>query len=242
MTYAGSQAEVARGITVKILIAGRSEQTIGEVCTDGVPIPQTSVDDIEVTNQDSGDWKEFKSGRKDGGECEVKCNAVDGDLGQAELAYGSANGSTALITVTYPSGSTQTFNAVIKSYDHTVDGDILKITSKLKVSGEPSFSTTASALTGLTATGETLVPVYGASVFRHTVTIAAADTEIVFVPVQAASGAVITVNGTAVASGGNGTVAIGAAGTTVIKDVPIVVKELSKAAKVYDVTVIRPAA
>ena len=74
MTYVNSLASVARGIEVKILIPGRNEQKIGEPLDDGIPIPQTSTDDIEVTNQDSGDWKEYKAGRKD--EENVKSNAT----------------------------------------------------------------------------------------------------------------------------------------------------------------------
>lgn len=243
MTYVNSLATVARGITVKILIAGRTEQLIGEILDDGVPIPQTSTDDIEVTNQNSGDWKEYKAGRKDGGECELKCHAIDGDLGQIELAYASANGSTALFTVTFTSGSVLTFYGTVKTYDHTVEGQLLKISSKIKVSGEPQFSTTKSALTDLTVTGETLVPsTFSGTSYTYTTTIAAADTEAVIVPTQGASGATITVDGVSVASGGNGTITIGAAGTDIIRSVAVVVKELTKTATVYTVIITRPKA
>ena len=242
MAYTTSQATVARGITVEITLTGGSKHAIGEITSDGVPIPQTEVDDIEVTNQDSGDWKEYKAGRKDGGETEIKANAIDGDLGQIDLSTAAAAGSTALFTVTFPSGSVLTFYGTVKTFDHVVEDEILRISSKVKVSGAPTFSPTKSALTGLTATGETLVPTFGADTEVYTVTIAAADTQIVLVPVQAASGATITVDGTTVATGGNGTVTIGTAGTTVIKQISVVVKETSKSARVYTVIVTRPAA
>lgn len=232
MVYTTSQATVARGITVAI-----GSDLIAEIVDDGVPIPQTEVDDIEVTNQDSGDWKEYKAGRKDGGECEIKANAVDGDVGQQALAAAAAAGSTVLFTVTFPSGSVLTFYGTVKTFDHIVEDQILRISAKVKVSGAPTFSTTKSALTGLTATGEVLQPTFGATTYKYICQIATGDTNIVFVPVQAAAGATITVNGVSVASGGNGTVTVGAAGT--ITEVDIVVKELNKAATIYHVTVYR---
>ena len=122
MTYVKSQANVARGIKVKI-----GNTYIGEICTDGVPIPQVEVDDIEVTNQDSGDWKEYLAGRKDGGECELKCNAVDSDAGQIALKNAYTAGTAYLFTNEFGSGSNQTFYAVVKTYDHIVEDDIIKL-------------------------------------------------------------------------------------------------------------------
>jgi hypothetical protein len=232
MVYTTSQATVARGIVVKI-----GNDVIAEITDDGVPIPQTEVDDIEVTNQDSGDWKEYKAGRKDGGECEIKANAVDGDVGQVSLAAAAAAGSTVLFTVNFPSGSILTFYGTVKTFDHLVEDQIMKISSKVKVSGAPTFSTTASALTGLTITGQTLSPTFGATKYAYISSVLTAVTQVVVVPVQAASGAVITVNGVAVASGGNGTVDLGVAGT--IKEIDVVVKELTKAATIYHITVFR---
>ena len=244
MTYVNSLASVARGITVKILIAGRTEQLIGEPLDDGIPIPQTSTDDIEVTNQDSGDWKEYKAGRKDGGETELKCHAIDGDLGQIELAYAAANGSTALFTVTFgTTGGVLTFYGTVKTYDHTVENQLMMISSKIKVSGEPQFSTTKSALTALAVTTETLVPApFSATAYTYTTVIAAADTEAIIVATQAATGATITVDGNAVASGANATITIGTAGTDIIRSVAVVVKELTKTATVYTVIITRPKA
>lgn len=241
MTYVNSLASVARGIEVKILIPGRSEQKIGEPLDDGIPIPQTSTDDIEVTNQDSGDWKEYKAGRKDGGECEIKCHAIAGDLGQIELAYASANGSTALFTVTFSDGSYLTFYGTVKTFDHIVEGQLLLISSKVKVSGEPIYSTSKSVLTGLTVTGENLIPSFAGTTYVYTTTIAAADTQAVIVP-QAAAGTIITVDGAIVVSGGNGTITIGPTGTDVVRSVAVVVAEPSKAVTVYTVIIIRPSA
>jgi hypothetical protein len=232
MVYTTSQATVARGIVVKI-----GNDIIGEITDDGVPIPSTDVDDIEVTNQDSGDWKEYKAGRKDGGECEIKANAVDGDAGQISLAAAAAAGSTVLFTVAFPSGSTLTFYGTVKTYDHVVEDQILRISSKIKVSGAPTFSTTASALTGMTITAQTMTPTFAADKFKYISSVVTATTSVVVVPVQAAVGAVITVNGTVVASGGNGTVTLGSAGT--IKEIDVVVKEVSKAASIYHITVYR---
>lgn len=239
MVYTTSQAVVARGITVQI-----GNDVITEITDDGVPIPATEVDDIEVTNQDSGDWKEYKAGRKDGGECEIKANAVDGDPGQMALAAASAAGSTVLFTVTFPSGSVLTFYGTVKTYDHIVEDQILRISSKVKVSGAPTFSQTSSALTGLTMTDGTnnqpLQPLFAADKFKYVAVVDTGDTQVKVVPVQAASGATITVNGVSVTSGNTGDVmtALGAANT--ITEIDVVVKELSKAARIYHITVFRP--
>lgn len=232
MVYTTSQAVVARGITVKI-----GNDLIAEITDDGVPIPQTEVDDIEVTNQDSGDWKEYKAGRKDGGECEIKANAVDGDTGQQALSAAAAAGSTVLFTVTFPSGSILTFYGTVKTYDHVVEDQILRISSKIKVSGAPTFSTTASALTALSLTGESLSPTFSASKYKYICSVATGDTTVTVVPTQGASGATITVNGASVSSGIGGEVTLGDAGT--ITDIDIVVKETSKAATIYHVVVYR---
>lgn len=232
MVYTTSQATVARGIVVKI-----GNDIIGEITDDGVPIPSTDVDDIEVTNQDSGDWKEYKAGRKDGGECEIKANAVDGDAGQIALATAAAGGSTVLFTVTFPSGSVLTFYGTVKTYDHVVEDQILRISSKIKVSGAPTFSATTSALTGLAITAQTISPTFDAAKFKYISSVVTATTSVVVVPTQAAVGAVITVNGVAVASGGNGSVTLGSAGT--IKEIDVIVKEVSKAASIYHITVFR---
>lgn len=234
MVYTTSQATVARGIVVKI-----GNDVITEITDDGVPIPQTEVDDIEVTNQDSGDWKEYKAGRKDGGECEIKANAVDGDVGQAALATAAAAGSTVLFTVTFPSGSVLTFYGTVKTYDHIVEDQILRISSKIKVSGAPTFSTTKSALTALSITGETLSPVFGATTYKYICSVATGDTESIVVPTQAAAGTTFTVNGTSTTSGSGVTITLGAAGT--LTEVDVVVKETSKAATIYHITIFRAA-
>ncbi|MCK9310673.1 MAG: cadherin-like beta sandwich domain-containing protein [Bacteroidales bacterium] len=232
MVYTTSQATVARGITVKI-----GNDVITEITDDGVPIPQTEVDDIEVTNQDSGDWKEYKAGRKDGGECEIKANAVDGDAGQSALAAAATSGATVLFTVTFPSGSVLTFYGTVKTYDHVVEDQILRISSKVKVSGAPTFSTATSALTGMAITAQSMSPSFAPAKFKYICSVVTGTAAVVVVPTQAAVGSAITVNGVSVASGGNGSVNLGSAGT--ITEIDVVVKELSKAASIYHITVFR---
>jgi hypothetical protein len=238
MVYTTSQASVARGIVVKI-----GNDVITEITDDGVPIPQTETDDIEVTNQDSGDWKEYKAGRKDGGECEIKANAVDGDAGQMALAAANAAGSTVLFTLTFPSGSVLTFYGTVKSFDHIVEDQILRISSKIKVSGAPTFSATKSALTGLTMTDGTnnqaLQPLFNAEKYKYVAVVDTGDTQVKVMPVQAAAGTTFTVNGVAVTSGNTGAVMtdLGAAGTITVVDV--IVKETDKAATIYEIVIYR---
>lgn len=232
MTYTTSQATIARGIVVKI-----GNTVITEIVDDGVPIPETETDDIEVTNQDSGDWKEYKPGRKDGGECELKANAVDGDAGQIALAAAAAAGSTVLFTVTFPSGSVLTFYGTVKTFDHVVEDQILRISSKIKVSGEPTFSSTMSALTGLATSTGSLFPGFAADKYKYVVDVVTGTTSLNVTPTQAAEGAAITVNGTTVTSGSAQSVTLGAAGT--LTDITVVVKEVSKAAAIYTLTIKR---
>lgn len=239
MVYTTSQATVARGIVVKI-----GNDPITEIVDDGVPIPQTEVDDIEVTNQDSGDWKEYKAGRKDGGECEIKANAVDGDPGQAALSAAADAGSTVLFTVEFPSGSTLTFYGTVKTFDHIVEDQILRISSKIKVSGAPTFATTKSALTGLTMTDGTnnqaLQPLFAASKYKYVAVVDTGDTEVKVVPVQAASGATLTVNGVSVTSGNTDSVMTPLNDANTITEIDVIVKELTKAAQIYHITIFKP--
>jgi len=238
MTYVKSQASVARGIKVKI-----GNTYIGEICTDGVPIPQVEVDDIEVTNQDSGDWKEYLAGRKDGGECEIKCNAVDSDAGQIALKDAYAAGTPHLFTTEFGSGSNQTFYAVVKTYDHIIEDDIIKLSCKLKVSGAPEFSTTASALSGLTVKSGTdvqpLTPAFAADKFLYLCSVANETTAVKVTPVQEAPGATFTVNGVTATHNTDSVVTLGDADT--ITTVDVMVKEPSKTAKVYTVHIYRAA-
>ena len=238
MTYTTSQALVARGITVQI-----GSDLIAEILDDGVPIPQTETDDLEVTNQDSGDWKEYKPGRKDGGECEIKCNAVDGDTGQLALAAAADAGSTVLFTVTFPSAAVLTFYGTVKTFDHIVEDQILKVSAKIKVSGAPTYSTTPSALTGLTMTDGTnnqaLQPLFSASKYKYVAVVDTGDTEVKVAPVQAAAGTTLTVNGVSVLTGNSGNVMTALNAANSITEIDIVVKETSKTAKIYHITVFR---
>lgn len=142
MTYVNSLATVARNVVVNI-----DGVAIGEITDDGIPKPQTTTDDIETTNQDSGDWKEYKAGRKDGGETEIKGHAVPSNTGQIALAAAAAAGSTNLFTVKFPSGSVLSFYGTVKSFDTYAEGQLLMFSSKVKISGQPTFATTSSALT-----------------------------------------------------------------------------------------------
>jgi len=130
-----------------------------------------------------------------------------------------------------------TFYGTVKTYDHVVEDQILRISSKVKVSGAPTFSTATSALTGLTVTGQSMSPSFDAAKFKYICSVITGTTAVVVVPVQAAVGSAITVNGVSVATGGNGSVNLGNAGT--ITEIDVIVKELSKAASIYHITVFR---
>lgn len=234
MTYVNSQSTIARGVTVTI-----GGVKIGEIVDDGIPVPQTETDDIEVTNQDSGDWKEYKPGRKDGGECEIKGNSVPSDAGQQALAAASASGTTQQFVVTFPSGAAVTFYGVVKTFDQIVEDQILRFTSTVKVSGAPTFSTTDSALTGLTIDSQTMKPTFAADKFNYACDVPTGVTKVKVLPVQAEAGATITVNGVTVTSGNTGNIEtnLGAAGT--VTDIPVAVQQSGKSAVYYWIHVYR---
>lgn len=233
MTYVNSLATVARGVTVTI-----NGITIGEILDDGIPQPQTTTDDIETTNQDSGDWKEYVSGRKDGGECEIKCHAIPGDEGQVELAARSADGALSLIITAFPSGAAQSFYGTIKTFDTKVEGQLLVVSSKIKVSGEPTFSTTASTLTApffVCENSSSVFPDASGNVYTYIVNFGTGTETTTITPTATAG--TIQVDGVTVATGEASDAITLTAGEIV--EATITVKETSKTHTVYKLLLCR---
>jgi len=213
--------------------------------------PSSSSDEVDITNHDSqGDYKEFVMGMADGGEFSIEGNFVPVDT----------NGQTAMIADHYSRtlrtaavcflGSGFQFSATMKSFKvgAPVLG-VLSFSATLKVSGKPTYySTAATQAAGLTtpffalrdngsnsvATTETKAN----TTYNYTATLDFADTHVAVQPT--ASAGTIYVNGAVTVSGAWTSNIVVAVGTT--KLIVIEARETSKASKIYRVYVTRPAA
>lgn len=204
MTYVNSQATVAKNIVVTI-----NGIAIGELADEGIPLPIATTEDIEVTNQDSGDFKEFKQGRRDGGECEITGNYVASDAGQQALAAAADAGSVDLYRVTLPSGSYWEFYAVSKTFSTPIKNKMIMYSAKVKVTGKPVLSTTVAKLTtpffAVAAGGGTgtitISPAAAEDEGTYIVNAANGVTGVTVTPTCATAGATIKVDNVTVATG-----------------------------------------
>jgi hypothetical protein len=240
MVYTSSQASVAKNIIVKI-----NGTPIGEIADEGIPLPISLTEDIEVTNQDSGDFKEYKQGRRDGGECDIIGNFVAGDLGQLALAAAAATGSIDVYTVELPSGSIWTFSAVNKSFATPIKNKMVMFECKVKVTGRPVLASTVAKLTtpffSFTASGGTgaitVAPVASDVPGYRVVNAANGVTAVTITPT--ASSGTIAVDGVTVATG------VASAGITLVAGTPklvsVTVSDTAKATSFYQFYILRAA-
>jgi len=237
-----TQANSAFGTSITIDSAAIAELTnIG-----GVDI---SMDTIDVTNHDSSDaYREFIGGLIDAGEVPIEGNFYPGDAGQVALLTALNARTASAFVITFPAsvGATWTFNALVTGFmaaEAPVDG-VLPFSATLKISGKPALAVTAS--TGLTTpfftvsgAGTLIVPAASGSVYGYVVNIATAITSVTITPTAAAG--VITVNDNIVATGvASSAITLGAAGS--ITEAVIVVQEIGKTAKTYNLQLVRAAA
>jgi hypothetical protein len=238
MVYVNSQASVAKNIIVKI-----NGTPIGEIADEGIPLPIALTEDIEVTNQDSGDFKEYKQGRRDGGECDILGNFVAGDLGQLALAAAAATGSIDVYTVELPSGSIWTFSAVNKSFATPVKNKMIMFECKVKVTGRPILASTVAklttpffAFTASTGTGAILVAPVASDVPIDRIINVANGVSAVTITPTAATG-IISVEGVVVATGVASVPITLVAGTP--KFISMTVSDTAKATAFYDFYILR---
>lgn len=104
--------------------------SIGEITPDSEELDATTLDS-------SGGYREFLQGFKDSGELTLSGFLVKADPGQAELRTGYGSGDIDQTVITFPDGTTATFNAYVKSYTigaADVDG-IVGFGATLRISG-----------------------------------------------------------------------------------------------------------
>jgi predicted secreted protein len=104
--------------------------SIGEITPDSEELDATTLDS-------AGGYSEFLQGFKDSGELALSGFLVKTDVGQAELRTGYGTGDIDQTVITFPDGTTATFNAYVKSYTigaADVDG-IVGFGATLRISG-----------------------------------------------------------------------------------------------------------
>jgi len=181
-TYAGSQATVAKNILISI-----DGTHIAEVEDTGVPVPLMDTAEIDVTNQDSGIYKEWKPGRRNGRDATMTGNYVATDPGQQALYNASINQTINLYTILFPNGASWSYYGLLKSFTTEVKKDLIQFTAVVKITGPPTLSTlvvpmaatpivftpvatTIPALTTGTTSGGTYVATFAAGGGTHPIT------------------------------------------------------------------------
>jgi predicted secreted protein len=181
----------------------RAGNHIAELTDIGGPKPKG--DTIDVTNHDSpGGYKEKLMAIIDGGEVSLEGNFISGDTtGQIGLLADMNAKTLQAFVVTFPNGTTWTFNAFVTDYEtDSKYEDKISFKGTLTISGQPvlGVGSPSNNLSGLTITGGSpnWEPAFAAGTYSYIVEITGAASITV---TPTASAGTITVNGTAVTSG-----------------------------------------
>lgn len=215
---------------------------ISKILDDGIPIPEVEDEEVDDTNQDSGNWEESISGRKKGGTVTLKCTYDSDNQGQIDLenAWAENPKENHVFTVILPRNiRTWTYDGWVKTFKTPIIDKKLGIEATIRVTGNVELSTTASALTTpffavKDATSGTaissIVPAPSAVEGVRVVYCPAATTGVKIVPTSTTG--TITVNGGTVASGAeSATITLGGQGS--ITEAIIKVSETGKSTTVY---------
>jgi hypothetical protein len=153
MSYTGSKAQSGRGTQLSIggvTGAGGTETytLVGEVKTTGVS--GVSFDETEVSNFDSGVYKEFLATMIDPGTLDLSGNRISSDAGQiaVEAAFlaGVKYNWKMVLPINVQAGQTTTgdtyvFSGFVKSRDIPVDtSKEIGWSVKIRLSGAPTFT------------------------------------------------------------------------------------------------------
>ena len=142
-TYTGSQAGIGEGTLVQIMSGSPTPApvTIGEC--DEADLDNRTAQTVDVTNFQSGKYREFKTTLIQSGEFKLTGNYLGStDAGQVavETAFNTP-GSTPQFIITLPTGRTATFNAAVTSSTFKIGVDkIIKFDITLKVTGQIVFA------------------------------------------------------------------------------------------------------
>ena len=205
----------------------------------------TKIGGIELTAdaQDvsilANDWKEYISGKPDGGEVTLEGFFYSGDT-NGQVAIGNAIGATSstACSIDFPAAiaATWSFDAVVTSF---MIGDVeqeggLPWSATLKISGQPTLSISTS--TGLTtpfftiSDSAVITPAASGSVYEYVASVLTGVSSVTVTPTATAG--TITVNGNTVATGvASSAITLGSAGS--VTDITIIVTETGKIPKTY---------
>jgi len=239
----GSQALTSFGVSLL-----RGATPIAEITS--LTPPTFNSETIDVTNHDSvGRMAEFIGGMRSSDDVKVTGNFILDDAGQALLIADQADGLVHAYTLVFPAawGASFTFSAVVLKFGvtpFTAKGDAVGFEATMKVSGAVTLNQTLSA-------GMTVMTFNAAGVTAPTV--AAGTYVYVNTQLTGATSATVAVTATGVitlttpvgtqvltSTVASSAIALGAAGS--ITPISINVKEVGKVAKVYTVSILRPAA
>lgn len=206
--------------------------------------PAAKMDKLDATtHQSAGGYKEFEGGLIDPGDLAIEGLLDSTDtLGQVALLTDMNNRTLQTFVITFPSGTTWTFNALVTEYstDEAAQDGQLMFKATLAISGKPTMGITVSA--GLTTPfmalsgGGTLIPTAAQAVTDYVYSVVTGTTSITVTPTAAAG--TITVNGNTVASGAaSSAITLGAAGS--VTAIPVIITETGKSPKTYTIRVAR---
>lgn len=207
---------------------------------------ELKADTIETTNYDSGGWRTFVQGLKDGGEVSISgfFNITDTN-GQIAIYNAFTGGTSNTFTISFPAslGASWTFSGIVTGFTTSADMEqTVTFEATIKVSGVPSLGTTASGgLTALSLTGTSgaINPTFANGTYSYSWTFATSTS--ITVTATAASHTikmyVDNVYSADLTSGSaSSAIAFAAVGS---KKITIVAYESGKTAKIYDIVAVR---
>jgi hypothetical protein len=151
MAYTGSKAFVGQGsiLSVETATSPPTYQAVAEMKK--VDFTGSKADQVDVTNMDSGAYREFKPTLLDAGDLSFTANYIPNDMTQQEL-FTLFNGRTiAHWKLGLPDSSIETegyttpgfweFDGFVSARDFNIETDkASEITGKIKITGEPTFT------------------------------------------------------------------------------------------------------
>lgn len=206
---------------------------------------EISADTIETTNLDSGGWRQFIQGVKDGGEVSISGYFNPGDTNGQKAVYDAfGTGTVTAFKIAFPSslGAEWQFNGIVTGVTTGAEmEDTVTFEATIKVTGTPALGLTASGgLTALSFSGAgTLSPTFSNSKFIYSYTFTT-QTSITVTATAASHTLQLYVDGSLVQTltSGSASSAIAFAAAE-SKLITITATEAGKTTKIYEAAVVR---
>lgn len=208
---------------------------------------ELSADTIETTNLDSGGWRQFIQGVKDGGEVSISGYFNPGDTnGQKAIYDAFGTGTVTAFKIAFPStlGAEWQFSGIVTGVTTGAEmEDTVTFEATLKVTGTPALGLTASGgLTALSFTGGTspsFTPGFANGTFNYSFTFTTA-TSVTLTATAANHTILLYIDGSLAQTLTSGSASSAISFTTTgSKKLTIVCFEAGKTQKIYDVVAVR---